>query len=58
MKPSQLLLAISYYGILVPVGLFMKMLRVDPLRRRWKKSAPSYWTQTSNKDANHMRFGR
>jgi hypothetical protein len=36
-------LASSYALVIVPVGLLLRLLRIDPLRRRRNAQAHSYW---------------
>ncbi len=40
---SHVVLAIIYYLLLTPIGLIMRLLRYDPLSRRFDAQAPSYW---------------
>jgi Saxitoxin biosynthesis operon protein SxtJ len=41
---SHLLLLAVYYLVLTPIGLIMRLLRHDPLERRFDRLAKSYWT--------------
>ena len=38
------LLCLFYYLVLTPVGVVLRCLGRDPLRRRWDTAASSYWT--------------
>jgi hypothetical protein len=40
---SFLLLAAFYFLLLTPVGLLFRLIRRDPLRRTFDRSAASYW---------------
>jgi len=40
---SHLLLAILFYLVLTPVGLFFRLIGRDSLRRRFQPAATSYW---------------
>ena len=42
---SQPAMAVSYYLVLTPIGLVMRLLGHDPLNRRWDRTAKSYWTK-------------
>ena len=42
---SLALLAAVYYLVLTPVGLLMKLLGNDPMRRRFDRSALTYWVE-------------
>lgn len=33
----------AYALVIVPVGLLLRLLRIDPLRRRWNARVHSYW---------------
>ena len=39
---SRLILSVMYYGVLTPVGFFMRLAGRDPLKRR-RAPAESYW---------------
>ena len=41
---SHLVLAATYYGVLSPIGLLLRLFRGDPLDRGLDRSAASYWT--------------
>ncbi len=36
-------LAVVFYGLITPMGAVMSLLGKDPLKRRWKPDAPTYW---------------
>jgi hypothetical protein len=40
---NPLIMAILFYGTILPIGLLMRAFGKDPLRRRLDKSAASYW---------------
>lgn len=40
---SHLLLVIVFYVVVTPIGLLMKLVGYDPLRRQLDRSAKSYW---------------
>ncbi len=40
---SIAILAIVYYAVLTPVGLLMRVLGYDPMKRRFDPAAQSYW---------------
>jgi hypothetical protein len=41
---SHLLLALTYYLVLTPIGLILRWVR-DPMQRSFDASAPTYWTE-------------
>jgi hypothetical protein len=44
---SHLLLGITYYLVLTPIGLIMRLVRKDPLQRRFESETESYWSAHS-----------
>ncbi|HEY1763374.1 MAG TPA: SxtJ family membrane protein [Opitutaceae bacterium] len=40
---SRALLTVSYYLVLTPIGLTMRLFRYDPLARSFDPEAQSYW---------------
>jgi Mg2+/citrate symporter len=40
---SLIMLAVIYYGVVTPVGLVLRLVRYDPLKRRSDRSAGTYW---------------
>ena len=41
---SLAVLALTYYLVLTPIALVMRMTGYDPLPRKWNQSATTYWT--------------
>jgi hypothetical protein len=40
---SHIILALVYYIVLTPIGVFMRMLGKEPLSLRFDRNAESYW---------------
>lgn len=40
---SHLILGITYYLVITPIGLVMRLVGHDPLHRRFDRTASSYW---------------
>jgi len=40
---SHVILAVVYYLVLTPVGLMMRVVGYDPLKRRIERKAETYW---------------
>lgn len=40
---SHVLMALVFYGLLTPIGLFFRMTGRDPLDRKFDRSASTYW---------------
>jgi hypothetical protein len=54
---SNLLLAVFYYLVITPIGLIMRALGRDPMKRRWEPEATTYW-QDAEKDIAPERYFR
>jgi hypothetical protein len=52
------LLASLYALLLVPLGLVLRLVRIDPLERRWRSNATSYWVLHDGKSAGRAFFRR
>ena len=42
---SHVVLLVLFYGIVTPTALVMRLVRYDPMKRRWDRAAKSYWTE-------------
>lgn len=42
---SHAVLVVVFYGVVTPVALLMKLVRYDPMNRRWDRGAATYWTE-------------
>ena len=42
---SHLALAVLYFAVVTPMALVMRLLRYDPMSRRWDASARTYWVE-------------
>jgi hypothetical protein len=40
---SNFLIAAFFYLVITPFGLLMRVFGRDPMKRRWDRSAPTYW---------------
>ncbi len=41
---TWLLLVLSYGLMILPLGIFLRIFRKDPMERKWDPDAASYWT--------------
>jgi hypothetical protein len=46
---SHVAVALVYYLALTPIGLTMRLLRYDPLKRAFDRSAQTYWVRRGEK---------
>ena len=42
---TQILLFMVYLLIFIPVGILMRLMGKDPLKKKWAKDLPSYWEE-------------
>jgi hypothetical protein len=54
---SHAIVAVIYYLIVTPIGLIMRVVGRDPMRRRFDRSAKSYWVAT-RRDGNLSQYFR
>jgi Saxitoxin biosynthesis operon protein SxtJ len=47
---SHVILGITWYLVITPTGLIMRMLGRDPMRRRFDRQAATYWTPHAQRD--------
>ena len=40
---SPVVLGVLFFGVFTPVGMVMRVMRRDPMRRKWEVAARSYW---------------
>src|SRR5512143_3235220 len=40
---TRIILALLFYLVFTPIGLVMRLMRLDPLDRKLEKDRPSYW---------------
>ncbi len=45
---SHLILGVTYYLVLTPIGLFMRLLGHDPMSRKIEREAKTYWIERKN----------
>jgi hypothetical protein len=51
---NSIILAIVFFGVITPMGLFMRILGKDPLRRKIDEQAKSYRVVSKARPKNHM----
>ncbi len=51
-------LVLVYYVILTPIGLLMRLFRRDPLGRKIKRNAKTYWIKRQSAVATRESFER
>jgi hypothetical protein len=51
---TRIILSIMFYLIIAPIGLIMKILGKDPMRRKLDSSVESYRIESDKKDKSHV----
>jgi Saxitoxin biosynthesis operon protein SxtJ len=51
---TRILLGLVFYGMVTPIGLVMRCLGHDPMRRRYDESLDSYRVTCKARPASHM----
>ncbi|MFA5410478.1 MAG: SxtJ family membrane protein [Candidatus Omnitrophota bacterium] len=55
---TRLILVIIFYLIFIPIGLMIKLFRMDLLDRKIEKGKDSYWKKKEAKDFNRLDYER
>ena len=42
---SPIILGVIFFAVFTPVGLVMRFMGRDAMKRRWEPAAPSYWVK-------------
>lgn len=53
---SHALLAITYFGVITPIGVVMRIFGYDPLLRKLDPNRDSQWSEHSNDKSTHRYF--
>jgi hypothetical protein len=53
---TRILLTVFFVLVLTPVGLVMKLIRRDPLGRRFEKGSATYWERREGPAPDRSRF--
>ena len=51
---SPVILGVVYYLVVLPYGVVLRLLRKDPLSRRWDPAAVTYRSISAKPDPSHM----
>ena len=51
---TRIILGVVFYGVVTPIGLVMRMLGHDPMRRRADRAGESYRVRSVPRPATHM----
>jgi hypothetical protein len=55
---SHLLLAILFFGVIMPIGLILRAIGRDPLRKAFDRSATTYWIARPTEPTDSQRYFR
>lgn len=48
---TRLIIGLIFFLVVTPIGLLMRVLRVDPLRKKFDRKAASYWHEIAPKES-------
>ena len=51
---TRIILSVVFYGLMVPMGLLMRLRGKDPMRRRWQPDAETYRVVRQPRPGSHM----
>ncbi|MEW6676517.1 MAG: SxtJ family membrane protein [Pseudomonadota bacterium] len=51
---NRILLGLFFFVLLMPIGLLMRLLRPDAMRRRFDRQTPSYRVASSSRPKDHL----
>ena len=51
---TRIILGLVFYAIFTPVGFVMKLLKKDPMHRKWESQVVSYRISSNNQAREHM----
>jgi hypothetical protein len=51
---GKVLLVLAFYGLFMPAGFVMRLLRGDPLHRQFDDAADSYYQASKQRADDHM----
>jgi hypothetical protein len=51
---TRIILALVYYGMIVPIGMLLRLMKNDPMQRSFDRSAASYRITRTKRPASHM----
>jgi hypothetical protein len=55
---TRIILCAVFVVLFTPIGLFMRLFRIDLLNADWRRRADSYWTPPRNTESKKQRYER
>ena len=46
---TRLILGLMFYLVFTPIGLILRLLRIDLIKQRWDRNASTYWIRRPSK---------
>ena len=53
---TRVLLTVSFFGMIVPASVLIRLFGDDPLNRKWKQPGESYWEDPEEQPAEFERY--
>ena len=51
---TRIVLGVLFDGVIVPIGIMLRLRHKDPMRRKFDRAAPSYRILRTKRPASHM----
>jgi polyferredoxin len=51
---TRIILSVLFYGLIVPIGFFLRMTKKDPMQRAFDRNATTYRIPRTKRPATHM----
>ena len=55
---TRLILGLMFYLVFTPIGLILRLLRVDLIKQRWDRDASTYWIRRPSKTFDPANYER
>lgn len=53
---TRLILTVVFFLVFTPVGIILRLLRNDPLERKFEKKGSSYWKEKERREFNPLNY--
>ena len=53
---TRLILGLMFYLVFTPIGLILRLLRIDLIKQRWDGKAETYWIRRSDDAFDRSRY--
>jgi hypothetical protein len=53
---TRLLMFLVFYLVFAPIGIILRIMRIDLIKQKWSKKAESYWVRRSDTPLDESRY--